>query len=315
MQILDALGLYQVQLDADGRSVHTRRQYERHVRLLAQWLVAGGRPSVVGEITHQALAAFLVSPDARDRPDGRPKKATAANALRSSLRTFFAYAHAAGLTPTNPARLIRRARCAPAPPRGLTVPEQTRLLGVLAQAEGEAGERDRVLFSLLLAAGLRIGSALAIDIEDVDTAGGQLYLRTMKGGGGQTIYFNERLAGLLDGLIGDQAEGPLFTSRHRRRLSVRQVARRLEYWLRRAGCRRASPHALRHSFGQGIYDRTGDPFLVQAAMGHRSMASTLTYATVGSRDVRAAVVSEDWGAKGADRGTIANRAVPLAGPA
>ena len=281
MEIIEALGLYQVQLEADGRAVPTMRQYDRHVRLLARWLVAGGRPTVVGEMTHLVLAEFLVSPDARDRPDGRPKKATSANAMRSSLRTFFAYGHAAGLTPTNPARLIRRARCAPAPPRGLTVPEQTRLLGVLDQAEGEAGERDRVLFSLLLAAGLRIGSALAIDIEDVDTAGGQLYLRTVKGGGGQTIFFNERIAALLEGLIGDRAEGALFESRHRRRLSIRQVARRLEYWLERAGCRRASPHALRHSFGQGLYDRTGDPFLVQAALGHRSIQSTLVYARPG----------------------------------
>ena len=291
MEIRDALGLYQVQLDADGRSVHTRRQYERHVRLLARWLVAGGRPTVVGEITHLVLAEFLVSPEARLRPDGRPKKPAAANALRSSLRTFFGYTHAAGLTTQNSARLIRRARLAPAPPRGLTVPEQTRLLGVLDQAEGEAGERDRVLFSLLLAAGLRIGSALAIDIEDVDTGGGQLYLRTMKGGGGQTIYFNERIGGLLEGLIGDQTEGPLFTSRHRRRLSIRQVARRLEYWLERAGCRRASPHALRHSFGQGLYDRTGDPFLVKAAMGHRSIASTLVYVRTDAGRVRQLVAT------------------------
>ena len=286
MEILDALGLYQVQLDADGRSVHTRRQYERHVRLLARWLVAGGRTTVVGEITHLVLAEFLVSPEARNRPDGRPKRATSANAMRSSLRTFFAYGHAAGLTPANPARLIRRARCAPAPPRGLTVPEQTRLLGVLDQAEGEAGDRDRVLFSLLLAAGLRIGSALAIDIEDVDTAGGQLYLRTVKGGGGQTIYFNERIGGLLQGLIGDQDEGPLFTSRHRRRMSARQVARRLHLWLERAGCRRHSPHALRHTFGQELYERTRDVLLVQAALGHRAVESTLVYAHTSQDDLR-----------------------------
>ena len=35
MRLLDALDLCLVQLEADGRSVHTRRQYERHVRLLA----------------------------------------------------------------------------------------------------------------------------------------------------------------------------------------------------------------------------------------------------------------------------------------
>ena len=289
MQILDALGLYQVQLDADGRSVHTRRQYERHVRLLARWLVAGGRSTVVGEITHLVMAEFLVSPGARLRPDGKPKKATATNALRSSLRTFFAYAHAAGLTTQNSARLIRRARCGAPPPRGLSTDEQTRLLGVLDQAEGEAGDRDRVLYGLMLGTGIRVGSALGLDVEDVDLERAELLLRTTKGNAPQVVFLPDRIVLMLGEYLGDRTTGPVFDSRHRRRLSVRQVARRLQYWLERAGCRRYSPHSLRHAFGQALYDQTGDPFLVQAAMGHRSIASTLVYARVGPTAIRAAV--------------------------
>ena len=288
MEIDDALGLYLVQLDADGRSVHTRRQYERHIRLLGRWLRASARATVVGEITHQVLAEFLVSPEARDRPDGRPKKATATNALRSSLRTFFAYAHAAGLTPTNPARLIRRARCAPAPPRGLSRAEQTRLVAALEHADSDAEQRDRVLFGLMLGTGIRIGEALAIDVEDVDLERGELFLMSTKGDRPRTVILNSRAAVLLETHIRGRASGPVFGSRQGNRVSVRQVARRLHLWLQRAGCRCASPHALRHSFGQGLYDRTGDPFLVQAAMGHRSIASTLVYARVDARRIRAA---------------------------
>ena len=283
MRLLDALGRYLAQLEADGRSVHTRSSYERHIRLLAEWLDDGELEA----ITHEALAAFMVSPEARSRPDGKPKKATAVNVLRSSLRTFFAFCHGAGYAPTNPARLIRRARTASPPPRGLSVAEQRRLLDVLAEAQGEQGERDRVLFEVMLATGIRIGSALALDVGDVDVAGGQLYLRTMKGGGGQTVYFNPRIGALLVELIGDRTEGPLFQSRHRRRLSVRQAQRRLTIWLGRAGCRQASPHALRHSFGQGLYELTGDVLLVREAMGHRSIASSMAYVRPKAEQLRA----------------------------
>src|SRR5688572_905192 len=111
MDIQEALGLYLVQLDADGRAVSTRRQAERHVRLLARWLRENGRSTDVRVIGHEDLAAFLAAPVARTRPDGKPKKATATNALRSSVRTFFSFVHAAGYAPLNAARLVRRAMC------------------------------------------------------------------------------------------------------------------------------------------------------------------------------------------------------------
>ena len=38
MQVQTALDRFLVQLEADGRSPHTIRQYRRHVRLLAAWL-------------------------------------------------------------------------------------------------------------------------------------------------------------------------------------------------------------------------------------------------------------------------------------
>ena len=276
MRLDHALDLYVQQLRADGRSEHTVRQYQRHVRLLDQWL--GGQVRLE-EVTHEHLARFLTADMARLRPDGRPKRATATNALRSSLRTFFAYAHAAGLTATNPARLIRRARCSAPPPRGLSREEQDRLLAVLGAAEGEAAERDHVLFELLLASGIRIGSALALDIGGVDLDRGELYLRSTKGDRPMTVYFNARIGALLRGHIGERVSGPLFESRHGQRVSSRQVARRLTFWCREAGVKGpAYPHRLRHSYGQRVYDQTHDPFAVMQALGHKAIASSLVYA-------------------------------------
>jgi integrase/recombinase XerC len=287
MRLDQALDLYVQQLGADGRSDHTVRQYRRHVRLLDTWF---GGPKHVDDVTHEDLARFLNAPEARMRPDGKPKKATAVNGLRSSLRTFFAYTHAAGLTPVNPARLIRRARCAAPPPRGLSRDEQGRLLATLRSAKGEAAERDRVLFELMLATGIRVGSALALEVEDVDIERGELYLRSTKGDRPMAVYFNERVGGLLRGHAGDRVSGPLFESRHGARLSSRQVQRRLAYWCSEAECRGApTPHSLRHTFATDLYRRTGDVLLVKEALGHRSVASTVVYARVKPERLRTAL--------------------------
>jgi site-specific recombinase XerD len=96
MRIADALDRYLVQLEADGRSPHTIAQARRHVRLIASWFNDAGHTGQVGEIDHEDIARFLASPAARCRPDGQPKKPSSTNALRSSVRAFFAYAHAAG---------------------------------------------------------------------------------------------------------------------------------------------------------------------------------------------------------------------------
>jgi hypothetical protein len=66
--------------------------------------------------------------------------------------------------------------------------------------------------------------------------------------------------------------------------------RRLGIWCRKAGVdRRISPHDLRHSFAIRLYRKTRDLLLVQAALRHRSIASTCVYAHTDDRAVRVAL--------------------------
>ena len=89
MTIDDGLARFLVQLEADGRSPHTTGQYRRHVRLLAAWWRDVGAGGAIEAITHEDIARFLASRQARTRRDTRAKKATSVNTLRSSLRGFF----------------------------------------------------------------------------------------------------------------------------------------------------------------------------------------------------------------------------------
>ncbi len=291
MKITDALDRFLLQLDADGRSVHTIEQYRRHIRLLARWGAQEGLHDDLREFEHETVAQFLVSTAARTGPDGSPKKASSMNALRSSLRVFFKYACEAGWTEQNAARLVRRAHCGPPPPRGLTDEEQGRLMATLAMADGPEARRDHALFHLMLATGIRLGSALALDVGDVDLDTGEVRVRHAKWGREQTAYLGGEVVGVLREFLGDRTGGPLFATRPGRRLSHRQAQRRLGLWLERAAVRRVGPHALRHSFAADLYRRTGDVLLVKEALGHRSIGSSMVYTQVSASRLRAAVGS------------------------
>lgn len=286
MDLKDATALYLTQLAADGRSPHTIGQARRHLALLAR--LVGDRN--VETIAHPEIARFLVSSMATKTSDGRLKKPGSINTLRSSVRAFLAFVQAAGLAPQNAARLVRRARTGAPTPRGLTVAERNQLMAVLRAGAGEPARRDRVFFGLLLATGIRLGSALALDVGDVDSAEGALLLRSVKNGGTQRVYMPDAIVVELRAYIGTRTSGPLFQGAGGGRLGARQAHRRLALAAKAARITRPiSPHAMRHSFALGLYERTQDLGVVQAALGHRSITSTVVYARVGEERVRAAV--------------------------
>src|SRR5262249_23947191 len=138
------------------------------------------RPRKLTAIDHETLAQFLVSDAARCRPDGEPKKATSTNALRTSLRAAWAYWHTASTVPVDAARLIRRARCSPPPPRALSDTEVAPLLAAVAQGDAAAARRDEALVRLLLNTGLRLSSALNLRPDDVDLERAEIRVRRAK---------------------------------------------------------------------------------------------------------------------------------------
>ena len=77
MDLRPALDAFLLQLDADGRSPHTRGQYRRHLGALDRWLTATGRPRELAAVDHETLAAFLVSDAARCRKNAKKKTAVA----------------------------------------------------------------------------------------------------------------------------------------------------------------------------------------------------------------------------------------------
>ena len=252
------------------------------------WLKDTGQPTAIETITPGIVAEFFASDDARLSARGGEKRASSANAQRTSIRCFLRWAHESGLVASNAARLLKRARCAPAPPKALHGDEQERLLKVLDEATGTKAARDRMLVQVLIRTGIRIGSALALDVEDVDLEHGELMLRSTKNDNRTTAVIPATVVTALRQFLGDRTTGPVFLAGDRR-ISMRHAQRRISIWLDLAKVKGRSAHSLRHTFASGLLARTGDLRLTQAALNHRSVVSTTIYAAVDRGRLRAAV--------------------------
>lgn len=289
--MLDAtLAAFLQQLEADGRSRHTLAQYRRHVRALDRWLRSEPRVASIDGLDAPLVARFMTSPAATLRSDGVPKQPSSVNALRTSLRCFFAHLHAAGLTASNPARLLRRARCSPPPPRPIPDHDLRQVLDTLKDATTAADRRDRALLVLLAETGIRVGAALALDVEDVDLVARDLLVRRGKGGHGQRVVLSRGARDELGRYLAGRSGGPLFLGAAGTRVSRRQVQRRFAKLLLRAGVSRPTTlHSLRHRFATRLYARTSDVLLVKQALGHRSIVSTMVYVDADDSRLRAAI--------------------------
>ncbi len=277
MLLHEALAAFVLQLHADGRSVHTIKQYQRHLRLLGSWLTANGIEPELDAITTQVVARFLVSDAARKTADGAAKLATTANALRTSVRVFFQFAELAGFVARSPGMLVKRARCGEPPVRALSDAEVERLLAVAGKGEA----RDELLVRLLLATGLRIGEALALEVEDVDLLRGEIRVRRAKGDRPRVAFIPAELVPRLADWV-EGREGRLFP------ISGRHAQRVIERMAREAGVV-ATAHCLRHSLAMRVYRKTGDIEVVRAALGHASIQTTTRYARAEESVVRMAV--------------------------
>ena len=270
MNIQDARARFLRQMEADGRSPHTLKQHNRHVGAFVDWLGSDGDVNAIG---HEQVAGFLIAQMAGRKP-------STANAIRSSIRCFFQYLHDADVITRNPAALVRRARCGAPRPRGLSGAEVAKLESILATR----APRERLLLNLMLLMGLRVGSVVGLDVKDLDFVNQEIHLRHAKGERDEVLPMPRALLDELEPWIGDQTEGPLFP-----RVGVRHAQRLFQEIAKEAGLPHLTCHSLRHTFATNLYRQTGNIRLVQRALCHRSIQSTLVYAHADINQLRAAM--------------------------
>jgi len=144
----------------------------------------------------------------------------------------------------------------------------------------EPDERNRVLLTILYMGGLRVSEACGLRWRNLQDRGaaGQILVHG-KGGRTRAIMLPAAVCGQLTGLRGVAgADAPVFASRSGKPLERSRVLRIVKEASLRAGiAANVTTHWLRHAHASHALDHGAPIHLVQATLGHRSVATTSRY--------------------------------------
>jgi integrase/recombinase XerC/integrase/recombinase XerD len=276
--------------DADLRrravAEKTRRAYAIDTAQLAEWASAHGHaPATIDVRVLRRYAAGL--------SERGQAPATVARKL-ASLRGLFTALIAAGARDENPADLLSSPKRPQRLPHVLKPSEVAELLDRIP-ATTPLEIRDRALFELAYASGLRAEELVSLDLESIDFDSESVRVEG-KGGKTRIVPAGEHalralevyLARARPALIADRERRALFLSRSGLRLSTSDVRRRLRKWIPPARSAATHPHSLRHSFATHLLDGGADVRSIQELLGHASVSTTQVYTRVESRRLRSA---------------------------
>lgn len=266
----------------------TPEEWVNPLETYAGWLRASNRPMTTIKLRCYHLRRFAVqsgrtpyAPSLDDLIQHLSKDNWGAHtrrSVRSSLRSFYNWAHATGRTDGNVAALLPSVPIPPGKPRPAT--SQAVMTG-MAQAD----QRVQMMIELGVKAGLRCCEIAAVHADDVidDLVGKSLRVRG-KGGRVRMIPITNETARM----IRDNADGYLFPGKIDGHLSSGYVSKLVS----RALPDGTTAHPLRHRFASRAYVGSGYNIrAVQELLGHSSVSTTQVYTAVDDDDLRRAALS------------------------
>jgi integrase/recombinase XerC/integrase/recombinase XerD len=285
-----ALAAHDADLRRRSVAPRTRRAYAVDTAQFAGWATA--RQLSPEAVDIRALRRYVASLSGRSQAP-----ATVARKL-AALRGLFRTQVELGARSENPAELLRSPKRPQRLPRVLKPAEVSALLDRIP-ATSPLALRDRAMFELAYASGLRAQEIVSVEIESVDFDGECVRVEG-KGGVTRLVPAGEHALRALERYLASGRPAlaaadtqALFISKSGRPLSTSDVRRRLKAWARLAAARapalgEAHPHALRHSFATHLLEGGADLRSIQELLGHASISTTQVYTRVETGRLRAA---------------------------
>ncbi|HEX8977868.1 MAG TPA: tyrosine recombinase [Solirubrobacteraceae bacterium] len=268
----------------------TQRAYAIDSRQFARWAERTGlTPSAVDV---RSLRRYVASLSEQGQAPSTVARKLAA------LRGLFRVQVQTGAREENPAELLHSPKRAQRLPRVLKAAEVSALLDRIPAA-GPLELRDRAIFELAYASGLRAEELISLELHSVDFDGESVRVEG-KGGRTRLVPVGEHSLRALERYLQtgrpalDLGTSPaLFLSKSGRRLGTSDIRRRLRSWARLAGASLpavadAHPHALRHSFATHLLEGGADLRVIQELLGHATISTTQVYTRVESARLRSA---------------------------
>ncbi|TAJ79149.1 MAG: site-specific tyrosine recombinase XerD [Gallionellaceae bacterium] len=265
----------------DGLSRNTLESYRRDLNKFAGWLKARHGTTLLAT-THgdiQGFLAYLMS--------GQKAKATSTSRAISSLKRLFRYLLRQNKINVDPTLQIATPKLPRSLPKSLTEADVELLLDA-PDAGTPLGMRDRTMFEVLYATGLRVSELVGLTVAQVSLDMG--VVRVMGKGSKERLvplgevaldwvkrYLQEMRPVLMNGKVCDA----LFVTQR----GVGMTRQMFWYLIKRHAGRGGldkplSPHTLRHAFATHLLNHGADLRVVQMLLGHSDISTTQIYTHV-----------------------------------
>jgi integrase/recombinase XerD len=257
-----------------GLSTNTVAAYRRDLEMFFELLKGRGKQALE-EVSEVDVIAFLAQLKSLHYASSSVCRSLVA------VKVFFRFLKREKLIATDPTANLDSPKLWQLIPEVLTYEEVDALLKSPDPSD-PMGARDRAVFEVIYASGLRVSEVCGLNLFDIS----ENTVR-VKGKGGK-----ERIVPIAQAAIDavdhylihfrdaqpDQKEAPLFVTSKGKRIDRTLIWQRIKFYGKKAGIGKPlSPHTLRHSFATHLLENGADLRVIQEMLGHASVATTDRY--------------------------------------
>jgi site-specific recombinase XerD len=275
-------------------SATTIESYQYDLHKFDAYLVKRlGNRFLPGDVSRDHIRDYLLwlTEVGHQKPNGPSARARALAAIRS----FFKYAHRAGLLRDNPAADIALPKIRMGEIRALSQDECGRLLRVIETNRSPFRKlRDKAIVVTFLLTGARLREIVQLDKADIDLHQSTVRLHR-KGGEINILPLADSAKTEIKAYLKQRRKRSraraLFISCRNRRISRGTVWYLVKKYFKKCRIRTHSmgPHVLRHTFATLLLSQGENLRVIQSLMNHKSLATTARYLHSRSQELVRAV--------------------------
>lgn len=257
-----------------GLSTNTVAAYRRDLEMFFELLKGRGKLALE-EVGEGDVIAFLAQ-----LKSGQYASSSVCRSL-VAVKVFFRFLKREKLIATDPTANLDSPKLWQLIPEVLTYDEVDALLKSPDPTD-PMGARDRAVFEVIYASGLRVSEVCGLNLFDIS----ENTVRVKgKGGKERIVPIAQPAIDAVDHYLihfrdaqPDQKEAPLFVTSKGKRIDRTLIWQRIKFYGKKAGIGKPlSPHTLRHSFATHLLENGADLRVIQEMLGHASVATTDRY--------------------------------------
>ncbi|WP_225047299.1 site-specific tyrosine recombinase XerD [Lacticaseibacillus kribbianus] len=266
-----------------GLAPLTQVSYRQDLREFQAWLEAQEIDAFPSDLA--VIQDFLSAQNAQKAPSSLSR-------MISAMRRFYRYLLKEGVITVDPMALVDSPKPAQHLPATLSSPEIDRLMAA-PDLSRPLGLRDRAIFELMYATGLRVSEVVNLRLDQLHLTMNLIQV-TGKGDKERIIPISAQAAGWVQRYLQDARPGltqktrpdAVFVNFHGRQLTRQGIWKNLKAYITALGIKKnVTPHTLRHSFATHLLENGADLRVLQELLGHSDISTTQIYTHLSAKKI------------------------------